>query len=104
MSITVHIAYPWIEGARFDFDYYVSKHIPMAKEKLGAVGMTSLSASRGIAGRPIDAPPPFFAVSVLSFPDEDTLRGALATADESINDIPKFTDVEPYYSIGSVIE
>lgn len=81
-----------------------AKHIPMVKAKLGAVGMTAFSATRGIAGRPIDQPPPFFMVTTLTFPDEDTLRAALGTADEVVTDIPNFTDVTPHFSIGSVID
>jgi uncharacterized protein (TIGR02118 family) len=104
MTITVHVAYPRTEGARFDFDYYAARHIPLVKAQLGAAGMTAFSASRGIAGRPIEEPPPFFMVATLTFPDEETLRSALGTADEVVADIPNFTDVEPHFAVGSVID
>jgi uncharacterized protein (TIGR02118 family) len=104
MTVTVHVAYPRAEGARFDYDYYVAKHIPLVKAQLGAVGMTAFTASRGMAGRPIEQPPPYFLVATLTFPDEDTLRSALGTADEVVADIPNFTDVEPQFVIGTVLD
>jgi len=104
MTITVHVTYPREDGKRFDFDYYVNEHIPLVKDKLGGAGMTAFSASRGIAGRPIDVPPPFFMVTTLTFPDEETLKSALATADEVVADIPNFTDVEPHFCIGAVLD
>jgi len=104
MTTTVHVAYPRSEAAHFDFDYYVNKHVPLVKKQLGAAGMTAFSASRGIAGRPIEAPPPFFLVATLTFPDEETLRSALSTADEVVADIPNFTDVKPHFMIGAVLD
>lgn len=103
MTITVHVAYPRTEDARFDFDYYSRKHMPLVKAQLGAAGMTAFTASRGIAGLPDEAPP-FFVVATLTFPDEETLQTAIGTADEVVADIANFTDVQPQFLIGSVME
>ena len=55
--IKVSIMYPNSEGARFDADYYVNKHIPLAESKLEGVrdiqidiGVRALAAPRRYAG------------------------------------------------------
>ena len=34
--IKISVMYPGGENVRFDMDYYVGKHMPMVREKLGA--------------------------------------------------------------------
>ena len=36
MTIRVNIFYPNTEGGRFDLEYYLKTHIPMAIKKLGS--------------------------------------------------------------------
>ena len=104
MTLRLQVAYPFVEGARFDFDYYAGTHIPMVKKVFGATGMTEFAATKGVGGRPIEAPPPFFLVATLTFPDEAALRATLAVAEPVIADIANFTDVEPHFMIGTALE
>ena len=104
MTMKLHVAYPNGPTARFDFDYYRNTHMPMVMERFGPAGMTDFSATRGGGGKPDDAPPPFVLLATLTFPDEASLDAALAVAEPLIADIANFTNVEPHFMIGSVLD
>lgn len=89
MTATVHAIYPKSEGATFDTDYYVKTHVPMVHEVFGPHGLQAFQASKGLAGGP-DAPPAYFVVATLSFPDMETLQAALAHGGPVIADIANF--------------
>lgn len=99
MGMTVQAIYPISEGATFDYDYYVETHIPMVKDVFGAHGLSAISASKGLAGGP-DAPPGYFAVATMVFPDEASMGAALGAAGPVLADIPNFTTVQPDLLIG----
>ena len=47
--IRVNIFYPNKEGGRFDLDYYLHTHMPMAIEKLGS-SLKGVSVELGVNG------------------------------------------------------
>jgi len=100
MTVTVHAIYPARDGARFDHDYYSERHMKLVREVLGPKGLIDITASKGLAGGP-EAPPPYFAVAEMTFPDEATMQAALGAAEPLMADIPNFTDVEPELLIGA---
>lgn len=102
MPATVQVLYPVSDGATFDYDYYTTTHFALVKKVLGANGMTSDSASKGLAGGP-DVPSPFFAIWTGVFPDMATLQGALAEAGPVLADIPNYTNVQPQMVIGETL-
>lgn len=102
MPVTLQVLYPISEGATFDYDYYTTTHFGIVKEILGGNGMTSDSASKGLAGGP-DVASPFFAIWTGVFPDMATLEGALAVAGPVLADIPNYTNVAPQMMIGETL-
>lgn len=46
--ICVTVLYPQTKDARFDWAYYVGKHIPMVRQKLGTA-LTSLHCRSSVA-------------------------------------------------------
>jgi hypothetical protein len=48
--IRVNVLYLSTEGARFDFDYYLQRHIPMVKDRLEPFGLTAVTVDRSVAG------------------------------------------------------
>ncbi len=79
MTVTVQAIYPNSEGATFDFDYYVGKHLPLVRKLLAPKGLAAIAVSRGLPSGP-DAPPKYLAVCTMTFPDEAALAAALGEA------------------------
>jgi uncharacterized protein (TIGR02118 family) len=99
--ITVSVLYA-NTGAAFDIDYYVTKHMPMVREKLGPA-LRHSSAEQGLAGGTPDAPAPYVALCHLGFDSVEAFQAAFAPhADEIFADVPNYTTIEPTFQISEV--
>ena len=100
--IRVTALYPNKDDARFDFDYYLNKHIPMAAEKLGAK-MVRAEVDKGVAGGEPGSPPPFVAVAHLFFESIEDFQSVFAeVGGELMADVPNYTNIEPVFQISEV--
>jgi uncharacterized protein (TIGR02118 family) len=96
------VAYPNKDGARFDFDYYTRTHLPMLTGLLGA-SLVKTEVRKGVAS-PGGAPPSFICMSNLWLTTPDVLQAALASkGKELMEDVPKFTNVQPVLQIDEVV-
>jgi len=68
--IMVSVLYPKGANTKFDMNYYLAKHIPMVKQKLGPVCKSV--AEQGIAGGALGAPATYVAMAHLAFDSVDT--------------------------------
>jgi uncharacterized protein (TIGR02118 family) len=101
--ITVNILYPNKPGSRFDMDYYVRTHMPMAFRLLAAT-LKRASIEHGLRGEEDDSPPPYIAMAHLQFESfVKFLEVWLPAADELTADIPNYTDIEPVIQISEVM-
>ncbi len=97
--IRVAVLYPNSEGKSFNVEYYKNKHMKLAWEKLGPLGMVSCEVDAGIAGMG-DTPPPYAAIGYVIFETVDEFQSAFAQAGgELVADIPNYTDIEPTIQI-----
>ena len=97
--ITVSVFYPNRPGSRFDLDYYVNKHMPMAIEGLGAA-LKELRVENGLSGRAPGSPPEYVAITHMRFESEEAFRAAYGAVGPSLRaDVPNYTDVEPLMQI-----
>jgi uncharacterized protein (TIGR02118 family) len=93
--IRTTLLYPNHNGARFDFEYYQNKHLPMVKARLGAA-LKHLSIDKGIAGSAPNAPAPFLVLAHMRFNSVAEFQQAMAPHLEFImKDVPNFTDIVP---------
>ena len=100
--IRVSVIYPRTEGARFDMDYYVNKHIPMVQERCGD-GLKGAAIDAGIAGGMSGQPSANIAVGHLTFDSLDTFRTVMGPhMPEIMGDIPNYTDITPVLEISEV--
>ena len=100
--IKVSVLYPQKSGAAFDMNYYLTKHIPMVKQKLGAA-CKGVLVEQGVAGGGPGTPPAFVAMAHLSFDSADAFEKAFAPhAQEIMSDIPNYTKIEPVLQISDV--
>ncbi|MGH8110888.1 MAG: EthD family reductase [Rhodanobacteraceae bacterium] len=93
--IKVSILYPNIEGGRFDFEYYRSKHMPRSIELLGAhPGFRSVAVERGIGGTEPGSRPKYVAACFYVFESVDAFIAAFTPhAAELQADMQRYTDI-----------
>jgi uncharacterized protein (TIGR02118 family) len=93
--IVATVMYPKSEHSRFDFDYYLTKHIPLLKERLEPLGLKGVRLMHG-TGMSDGSSPVFEVVAELEFSSLEALRDAFARhGGELMADIPNYTNVQP---------
>ena len=97
--IKVSVLYPNTAGATFDMDYYLTNHMPMVKQKLGAA-CKSMAVEEGIAGGAPGAPAAYVAMGHLYFDSVEAFQTAFAPHAQAIlGDIPNYTNTQPTIQI-----
>jgi uncharacterized protein (TIGR02118 family) len=100
--VKVSVLYPNSAGCKFDMNYYLSKHMPMVKQKLGAA-LKSMAVEQGIAGGAPGAPPTYAAMGHLYFDSVDAFQTAFGPhAPAILADIPNYTNTQPTLQISEV--
>jgi uncharacterized protein (TIGR02118 family) len=103
--IRVCISYPNRPGARFDEEYYLSKHMPMVAQRLAAHGMTGWSVDKGLGGFVPGTPPEHFMQARLDLESIEGLQAGMAAEGAAIMaDIPNYTDIAPQVQIYQVLK
>jgi len=101
--IRVTVCYPNQPGARFDVEYYLSRHMPMVEEKLRSHGMKSWSVSKGVGGFG-SGPAARLIQASLDFESMEGLQAGMAAESAAIMaDIPNYTDIAPQIQIDEVL-
>jgi uncharacterized protein (TIGR02118 family) len=102
LMIKFSVFYPNEEGKKFDMDYYLNSHIPMAKEKLGEA-VKGASVDQGLSGAAPGSPAAFVAMLHVLFDSVEALQSAFGPHSETIlADIPNYTDIQPTFQISEV--
>jgi uncharacterized protein (TIGR02118 family) len=100
--IKVSVLYPNSADTKFDMDYYLTKHIPMVKQKLGSA-CKSVAAEEGIEGGVPAATATYVAMAHLAFDSIDVFQAAFGPHAETImGDIPNYTNTQPTVQISQV--
>lgn len=103
--INISVLYPNTKGSRFDMQYYVEKHIPMAVKLLGASpGFKGMSVERGLGGPAPESEALNVAAVHFLFTSSDEFMAAFgAHAAEITSDIPNYTDIAPVIQFNEVL-
>jgi uncharacterized protein (TIGR02118 family) len=100
--VKVSVFYPNSAGCKFDMNYYLTKHMPMVQQKLGAA-CKSIAVEQGIAGGAPGAPATYVAMGHLYFDSADAFQLAFAPHAQAIlADIPNYTNTQPTIQISDV--
>jgi uncharacterized protein (TIGR02118 family) len=100
--IKVSVMYPNQTGIRFDMSYYLTKHMPLVRERFGSA-LKKDEVEEGIAGGAPGAPAPYVAVANLYFESVSAFEQAMAPhAAELIGDIPNYTTAQPTIQISAI--
>jgi uncharacterized protein (TIGR02118 family) len=101
--IKVSVMYPNKPGARFDWAYYLDKHMPMVKARMGSA-LKFYAVDKGIGGGSPGDPATYLAIVHLHCDSvEDFQRGFGPHAEEIMADIPNYTDQTPVVQISEVL-
>ena len=102
--IKVSVLYPSRPGNRFDVDYYLTVHMPMAARLLGAA-VKEIAVEIGIGGGTPGEPAPYAAIVGFTCESVDTFTAAfMPVADQLQGDIRNYTDIEPVIQISEIRE
>ena len=101
MPVSLQVAYPARDDTSFDYDYYLSTHMGLVAEHMGA-HIQNTVVTKGLAGGP-DTPPPFHAIATIVFADQTAMNAAMAAAGRVVADIPNFYNDAPQMLIGEVV-
>ena len=103
--VRISILYPNSKGSKFDFPYYVDRHMPRSIALLSAhAGFRGVSVEKGVSGPQPDSPPAYAAMCHFLFDSADSFLAAfMPHAPELQGDIPNYTDVAPLIQINEVL-
>ncbi|HUJ52703.1 MAG TPA: EthD family reductase [Steroidobacteraceae bacterium] len=100
--IKVTVLYPNAPGARFDMNYYVSRHLPMVRDRC-APECRSIAAESGLAGGEPGSQAPYIAAGHLTFDSVGAFQKAFTPhAAEILGDIPNYTNTKPVIQIAEI--
>lgn len=98
----VTIAYPKQDDGKFDFDYYSTKHLPMAAGHLGD-NVTKAEVRRGLVAAD-GSTAPFVCITNLWINSVEDFQAALTNhGGEILGDLPNFTNCQPVIQISEVL-
>lgn len=100
--IRVHVQYPNTEGAKFDMEYYITKHMPMVAERCGDA-LRNWTVEEGLSGGMGGKPAANICVGTLEFDSVDAFSSSMGPhMPEIMGDIPNYTDIRPVLEIAEV--
>ena len=100
--VKVSVMYPNGADTRFDWNYYLTKHMPMVQAKLGA-SLKKVEVDHGLGGGEPGAPAPFVAMCHLHFDSVDAFQQAFgANAADIVADIPNYTNAQPTVLVSEI--
>jgi uncharacterized protein (TIGR02118 family) len=100
--VRVSVFYPRQSGGKFDMNYYLTIHMPMVRQKLGAA-LKGVTVEQGISSGAPNSPPEFVTMCHLLFDSVAAHDAALAPHEAAFKgDIPNFTNIEPRFQFSEV--
>lgn len=102
--IKVTILYPNGEGKTFNMDYYLNTHFPLLKSLFGDA-MKTTAIDKGVSSGTPGIPVPYLAIGHLYFENISAYQdGIKIHLDKILEDVPKYTNINPVVQISEVIQ
>lgn len=102
--IRLTASYPKAAGAKFDFDYYTTKHLELFQDRMKDSSLESIVVEKGLSGGAPDSAAPFVCVFTATFRDAQKFSAAWAKAvPDLLGDGPNYTNVAPVVQIGEIV-
>ncbi len=101
--VLLSVLYPNVDGAKFDADYYVTKHIPLVRDRLGSA-LKDFRAVNGLSGGQPGTAPEFRFMAHLTFDSAEAMGAGLGQhGEELFADVPNFTDIQPIVQVSEIL-
>ena len=65
--VRLTVMYPKTADSTFDLDYYLTKHMPLARERLSTSGLTATHIDEGLGGGAPGEPAPYAVICTFTF-------------------------------------
>jgi len=103
--VKISILYPNNKSSRFDLDYYIGRHMPLAIKLLSAQpGFIGFSVERGIGGATPGSEAAYFVMCHYSFDSVENFKAAFVPHAAVLQgDIPNYTDVAPVIQFNEIL-
>jgi uncharacterized protein (TIGR02118 family) len=100
--IKVGVFYPNNQGSKFDMKYYLEKHIPLVRQRVGPA-LKSVAVEQGLTGGAPGSAMTYVAMCHLLFDSVEAFQTSFgAHAPEIMGDIPNYTNIQPIVQISEV--
>jgi uncharacterized protein (TIGR02118 family) len=95
MTVRLSVLYPATEGAKFDHDYYATRHVPLC---LSAWDLDEAQIDKGIDG-------PYVAAVHFEFESMDELERRMGSPDTAkvVADVANYTTITPVRQLSEVV-
>ena len=101
--IRVSVLYPGGPGKKFNWDYYLDKHLVGAGQALQSFGLVRSEVDKGIGTVQPGVPAPFVATYHMYFNNVEDFQKAMAAHGNALmTDIPNFTDIQPQIQVSEI--
>ena len=91
-------------NSEFDFDYYLSTHMPLVKKRLADFGMGDFEVERGIEAADGEVAPYICIVHIEFLTIEGFKRGFERHGKELSADVPNYTNIAPEMQISEIVD
>lgn len=103
MMFKVSVMYPNQPGARFDVNYYCTKHMELVRKHMQPFGLVRTEVLKGVSGT-AGQPAPYICIGNLYFETADGYERGIAASGGALRaDIPNFTDVPPVRQVSEIL-
>lgn len=101
----ISFLFPNHPGARFDMDYYLGTHMPLAIHLMSRqIGFRTVVVERGVRGMSADADVTYLALCHFTFDSVKDFNIAYAAHAERLNaDMRNYTDIMPVVQVNEIV-
>ena len=101
----ISILYPNLPGARFNFEYYIEKHMVESVDLLSThPGFKGVSVEKGIGNGNPEAAPPYIAMCHFLFDSVESFVEAFSPHAATLQgDMHNYTDIDPVIQFNEVL-
>ena len=91
-------------NSEFDFDYYLSTHMPLVETRLAEFGMGDFEVERGVEAADGELAPYICIVHIEFLTKEGFKLGFERHGEELSADVPNYTNIAPEMQISEIVD